>query len=480
MKDEEQKNMIQTPMALAGDLKRNFPEIENAVRIKTMYHPTVRVGNQSFNEKDESAAYVDQDFFKTFSFPLVHGSPATVLSSRSQVVISERLSKKYFGNSNPVGKILNITSEKLLFTVCGVAKDFPANSSFRFDILIPREADAYYAEEMKHGTNGFSDLLIIKLKKGTDVFGFQKKVDVFSKQYFKSFTESMAKNNPKDKQVSFHVFLRPFAYAHYNQSEGWNHYTDLKNIYQLVCLAFIILLIASLNYILLTFTSAASRSQDVGVRKTIGADRKQIIFQYYTETQLLAFLSVIAGFLMAVICLPFFNSLTGSDLNLAQFSFNEVALSLFVLAMLLGIIAGIYPALTMSGLKPLNIMRGFSAFRLNPVLSRCLVVIQFSICVILIISSMVVNKQMHYINQASMGFDKDQVVLIQNPYGWDDKKSTKILKERLYNYVASAPYLDDMTTASFDFGGYNENGHLINGIRQPIQELQVDYNYFFI
>ncbi|MDB5137279.1 MAG: FtsX-like permease family protein [Mucilaginibacter sp.] len=478
MKNEEQKNMIETPMVFAGDLKTNFPEVENAVRIKTIYNPIVRIGNQSFKEKSESSAYADADFFKVFNFPLIYGSAATVLSGHSEVVISERLAKKYFGSENPVGKVLNITSDKLLLTISGVAKDFPANSSFKFDIIVPRKADPEYAEEMKQGTNGFSDLLIIKLQKGTNEFNFQKKLDIFSKGYFKSLTESMAKDNPKDKPQSFHVYLRPFAEAHYNQSEGWNHYTDLKNIYQLVCLAFIILLIASLNYILLTLTSAASRSQDVGVRKTIGAGRMQIILQYYTETQLLAFIAVIAGFLLAVTCLPFFSSLTGADIQLAQFSFSEIALSLFVLAMLLGIIAGIYPALAMSGLKPLNIMRSFSAFRLNPVLSKCLVVVQFAICVILIISSMVVNKQMHYISQTSMGFDKDQLVLIQNPYSYDDKQSTKSLKERLYSFVASAPYLDGMTTASFDFGGYNENGHLINGTRVPLQELNVDYDYF--
>jgi putative ABC transport system permease protein len=478
MKDEEQKNLIQTPMIFAADLKRNFPEVENAVRIKTMYNPIVRIGNQSFKEKGENAAYADADFFRMFGFPLIQGNAGTVLSGHNQVVISERLAKKYFGNNNPVGKVLNITSDKLLLTVSGVAKDFPVNSSFRFDIIISRVTDPDYLQEIKRGTNSFSDLLIIRLKKGTNAIGFQNKIDAFSKQYFKSLTDEMAKDNPKDKPQSFHVYLRPFADAHYNQSEGWNHYTDLKNVYQLVCLTFIILLIASLNYILLTLTSAASRSQDVGVRKTIGAGRVQIILQYYTETQLLAFLSVIAGFLLAVTCLPFFSSLTGADLQLANFSFSEITLSLFVLAMLLGIIAGIYPALAMSGLKPLSIMRSFSAFRLNPVLSKCLVVVQFAICVILIISSMVVNKQMRYINQASMGFDKNQVILMQNPYSWDDKRSTNLLKERLYHYVATAPYLDDMTTANFDFGGYNENGHMINGTRVPIQELNVDYNYF--
>ena len=477
MKDEEQNNLIQTPTIFAIDLKRNFPEVENAVRVESLGDPIVRIGNQSFKEK-ANVVYVDRDFFEAFSFPLIQGTPATVLSGQNQVVISERLAKKYFGNGNPVGKILNITKDKLLLTVSGVAKDFPANSSFRYDIMVPFETNPYYKDELKQGTNGFNDLLILTLRKGTDAVSFQKKLDAFSKVYFKSVVESMAKGSPQDKPQSFHVFLRPFADAHYNQSGGWNHYTDLKNIYQLVCLTFIILLIASVNYILLTLTSAASRSQDVGVRKTIGANRVQIILQYYTETQLLAFISVITGFLLAVTCLPFFNSLTGSDLQLAQFSFNEIALSLFVLAMLLGVIAGIYPALAMSGLRPLSIMRSFSAFRLNPALSKCLVVVQFAICVILIISSLAVNKQMRFINETNMGFDKNQVVLIQNPYGWDNNQSANLLKDRLSHFVASAPYLDDMTTASFDFAAYNENGHMINGTRVPIQELNVDYNYF--
>jgi putative ABC transport system permease protein len=477
MKNEEQKNLIQTPTIFAVDLKRNFPEVENAVRIESLGDPIVRIENRSFKET-RNAAYVDADFFKVFNFPLIQGNPATILAGHNQVVISERLAKKYFGNSNPVGKVLNITSDKLLLTVSGVAKDFPVNSSFRYDIIVPIESNPYYQEALKQGTNSFNDLLIIRLQKGTDVFKFQKKLDAFSTTYFKSIAESMAKDNPKDKPEPFHVYLRPFADAHYNQGEGWGHYTDLKNIYQLVCLSFIILLIASLNYILLTLTSAVSRSQDVGVRKTIGAGRIQIILQYYTETQLLAFISVVAGFLLAVTCLPFFSSLTGADLQLTNFSYNEIILSLFVLAMLLGLIAGIYPALAMSGLKPLSIMRSFSTFRLNPVLSKCLVVVQFTICVILIISSMMINKQMRFINQTSMGFDKDQVVLIQNPYGWDDRENSNLIKDRLYHFVASAPYLDDMTTASFDFGAYNENGHMINGTRVPIQELNVDYNYF--
>src|SRR6202012_3893678 len=158
----------------------------------------------------------------------------------------------------------------------------------------------------------------IKLAHGVNQADFQQKLDAFSKPYFKTLVESMAKSDPKNKPKPFRVYLRPFAQAHYNQSDGWDHYTDLKNIYQLVCLTVVILLIACLNYILLTLTNAISRSQDVGVRKTIGAGRLQIVLQYYTETQLLALISVIAGFVLAVACLPFFNSLTGAALNMAS------------------------------------------------------------------------------------------------------------------------------------------------------------------
>jgi putative ABC transport system permease protein len=423
MRNEEQKNLITTPVVFAGAIKANFAEVENAIRIVELQDPVVRIDNQSFKEKNQNVIYADADFFSVFSFPLIYGNPANVLSGHNQVVISERMAKKYFGNSNPIGKTLNITSEKLLLTVSGIAKDFPVNSSFRFDVIIPSSTDPYYIDELNRGTNSFSDLLIIRLIKGVNVTGFQKKLDAFSTLYFKSLTKSMAKHDPKNKPESFHVSLRPFAESHYNQSEGWEHYTDSKNIYQLICLAIVILLIACLNYILLTLT-------------------------------------------------------TGSVLDLSYFSFTDIAILLTGLAILLGLLAGIYPALAMSGLRPLNIMRGFSAYKISPVLSKSLIVVQFSICIILVISALAINKQMHFINQASMGFDKDHVVVLQNPYSWDEQQKASSLKDRLYHFVSIEPYLQNITTTTFGFEQYSQNGHLINGKPVAVQSFGVDYNYF--
>jgi len=332
-------------------------------------------------------------------------------------------------------------------------------------------------QEIKNGVQGFDDQLIIKLNAGVNATAFNQKLDAFARGYFKPVIDEMQKNDAASKIAGIHLFLRPFADAHYNQSEGWGHYTDLKNIYQLICLAFVILAIACVNYILLTLTSTMSRSQDVGMRKTMGATRKQIILQYYTETQLMAILSVIVGFMLAVTFLPFFSSLTGTEIKLSSFPAGTVAAGLTLLAIALGVIAGIYPAMVMSGLKPLNIISSFSAYRLNPMLSKTMVAIQFGVCVLLIVSALVINKQMHYINNASMGFDTDQVAVIQDPYNYDDQRSAIAFKERLSRFVENEPYLQGITTASFDFTGYNTSGHIINGKRVGVQRLSVGYNY---
>ena len=481
MKNSEQKNMIQTPVVLAGELQRKFPEIENAVRIMPGYEMVVRVNNQSFKEVRNSA-FADADFFKIFNFPLKQGDASSVLAGHNQIVLSEKAAFKYFGKEDPIGKTLLLpNNDSSLYTVSGVAKDFPANSSFQFDLIIPRESVPDYQEAVSRGLNTFSDLLIIQIKKGTNVPLLEKRLDAFGRKYFEPVLKEWAAFPGSEvKPENFHLFLRPYAEAHYNVSQGWGHYTDLKNIYQLSCLAVVILLIACVNYILLTLTSTVSRSQEVGIRKTIGAARKQIIFQFYTETQLLALLSVMIGFILAAICLPLFSSLIGAELKLTFFSYKDVGVLLFALALMLGVLAGIYPALVISGLKALNMMRKFSAYRLNPYLSKGLVVTQFSVCVILVISTLVIGKQMRFINEQQLGYDKDQIVAIQNPYGYEtDMKKIYQLRDRLYHYASGEPAIENFTSTFFPFEGYNNtNNHIINGEKTMVEAFDVDYNYF--
>lgn len=480
MKDADQQNLIQTPVIFAGELKKDFPEIENAVRIMPGYEIIVRVNNQSFKEEGNSA-FVEEDFFTVFNFPLLKGSAAKALSEKNQLVISEKAAKKYFGNDEPLGKtILLPTLGNAPYTVSAVAKDFPANSSFHYDLIMSRESVPDYAESVRAGLNSFSDLLILKLKEGTNATVFEKKLDDFGKQYFQVVLKEWASHpGSETKPENFHVYLRPFADCHFNASAGWEHYTDLKNIYQLASLAILILLIACLNYILLTLTGTLTRSGEVGIRKTVGAPRKQIIFQFYTETQLFSLISVIIGLLLAVFCLPLFNILIGDNLQFTYFSFTSITLLLIGLAVLLGLLAGIYPALIMSGIKPLKMMRKFSAYRLNPYFSKALIVTQFSVCIILILSSIVISRQLKFLDTAELGFDKDQVAIIQNPYGFDNLEKAYQLRDRLYHYTAREPSIENITTNGFPFSGYNNtSNHLINGNKTMVQGFDIDYNYF--
>src|ERR1700761_6250047 len=189
MKDAEQKNMVQTPTQLGVDLKNNFPEIEDAVRFAGMGDETIKAGNTSYKEKDGNLTFVDADFFKVFNYPLVYGDPAKVISELNHAAISERLAKKYFGNENPVGKILTMPNEPTLppIIVSGVFKDFPSNSSFQFDMMMSMESNAGYKDDMARGVHSFSDPLVIKLKKGADASALKAKLDAFAVNYFKPF-----------------------------------------------------------------------------------------------------------------------------------------------------------------------------------------------------------------------------------------------------------------------------------------------------
>lgn len=183
--------------------------------------------------------------------------------------------------------------------------------------------------------------------------------------------------------------------------------------------------------------------------------------------------------MLAVICLPLFNNLTQTGLELSSFSVKEVLAALLALAFLLGLLAGMYPALVMSGLRPLNMMQKKATYRLNPYLSRILVITQFSVCIVLITSSLVIGRQLRYINEAKLGFDTDQIGSVKSPYGFDDMKSAYLLKDRLYQYVHSEPAIAAVTTSPFPFrGNNNTNNHLIGGEKTMVEAFNVDYDYF--
>ena len=478
-KDNGVRNMIVHPYVLAGDIQSAFPEVEAVVRSQGAGNRVVWYNNESFKMGESKVSYVEKNFLSVFDFPLIQGNASTVLNDKYNIVINQRTAKRLFGKDDPVGKTIRFArADTILYKVAGVAKDFPTNSSYDYDILLPLEAHPSHLENAAdRSKNRFNYTTILLLKKNTDAQAFEKKLISFSQSYYADVVKEWQKNDKEGKSTDFHLSLRPFADAHYNTAP-WGHYSNIENIYQLAVLAFIILLIACVNYVLLTLTNTVSRSQEVGIRKTLGAARKNIVFQFLTETQILVLLSVIAGIIICISALPYFNKLIGSSIDTGNFSFGNFLLGAVCLFIVLGFTAGFYPALVMSGMKPLNMLRKFSSVKIHPVLSKALVVVQYAACVLLIISSLVIARQMNYMNKMNLGFDKEQVMLLENPYEWYDPDRVG-LTPRIYQYAASEPAIEDVTSSGSKFGwGFNMNGHIIDGKREMIFQVPVDFNYF--
>lgn len=466
------ENEVIIPLVVGRDIQQTFPEVKSITRFQDWDDQLVKVNNQTF--KQEHVIFADNTFFTNFSFRILKGDPKNVLSSVHGVVLAASVAKKYFGNENAVGKTIELDIDTTrLFTVFGVAEDAPTNSSIQYGIVIPLQADPSYERDISRRFESGQQLLILELGNGVSVEAFQQKINGWMKTYFADYFHEI-----KDVDINnFHWYLRPLADCHYNISPHWGHYTDLKNIYQLVCLMVVIILIASLNYVLLAISGAAGRSGEVSVRKVMGANKRSVILQFWVEAQIVVIFSVLVGLALSRIFLPFFNQTMDTRISFNDFSLWEVAADAAILCLSLGIFAGYYPARLLSKMKPVSILNGFRTYKINPRFSTVLVVLQYTVCVVLMICAFVINRQMHYIHNKNLGFDKEQVLIVKNPTY--DFAFTKKVKERLYDFAQSQPSIVQYSgmNGSLD-GSYNTNGFILNGEQERRSVFTVDYNYF--
>ncbi len=217
-KDANKQFQLVTPVILAEDLKRNFPEVSEVCRVKRMYEPVIKIGTSRYKEDGGHVAYVDKNFFKMFDLPLINVRPSSAFFGNNSAVITEKAAKKYFANGNPLGKVLSINEDdKQLFTISAVAKDFPANSSMQFDVMIPVEGSSYYENQRQQGTNTSSYITILQLQPGTNISAFKNKLGTWGETYFSGWVESARKYfNAKHPVVG--LSIRPFSEGHYNAS----------------------------------------------------------------------------------------------------------------------------------------------------------------------------------------------------------------------------------------------------------------------
>lgn len=387
-----------TSVRVASVFKRTFPEVESAVKM-SQREEVVHYGNKLIDE--DKFMYADSTFFNIFSFRLLQGNAQSVLSAPNDVVLTESTAKKYFGNENPIGKALQVGEGSNLYRVTGIMQDCPSNSQIQCDFvasfsslgIAPDAEDTYWDAN-------YTTYLLLKNKDA--IHSLQAKLPAFMKQEMKG----------QGATVNFD--LEQFNTIHlYSDYDAFVPNNNISYIYILAAVALLILVIACSTYINLSTARSLERAKEVGIRKVIGAEKKQLFVQFLGESAITCIAAVILSLLIAVLLLPAFNDLTNEQLHSgALFSISFISFS-FLVALIVSVLAGIYPALILTGFQPVKVLKGsFKNTASGQALRKSLIVFQFAISVFLIVSTFIVQQQLYYIQHAKLGYDRDHVLVL--------------------------------------------------------------------
>lgn len=401
---------FQTPILVASMgpvLKEEFPEVEEMVRLFTYsWKETalVTIGEKHFYEGRFFLA--DKAFFDVFSCEFIKGDPRVALQAPNSIVITEDTAKKYFGEDEPIGKILSVTNlGRADFQVTGVVKDVPANSHLKFDLLAPLESgESLYWKEFTQGWRGSSFYTYVKLSAQTKPSDFEAKLPLLVDKYLKG-----------DRNSS-RLYLQSLTKIHLHSHMGSDELepgNSWGNLYFFILIVLFILALACINYINLATARSSKRAKEVGLRKVVGANKNQLIRQFLGESMLFSFLAFPVAMLLAEVLLPTFNRIVGRELSLLSLNNLWVLVMLLGVAVGVGAVSGSYPAFLISSFQPVRIIRGLSSASSSKSMTRnILVVVQFAISIAFIFITVVTKQQLSFIRDKNAGFNKEHVVVL--------------------------------------------------------------------
>ena len=403
-KDDVSKRYAQVPCALAPAILESVPEAIRVTRVFDREMMRLQYKENSFNEKNVNL--VDPSFFRIFSFPLLKGNPATVMREPFSMVLSEKMAIKYFGSEDPLGKTVLLNGQ-YSFTITGILRDAPANSTVTPEILIPMDFMANVPGEYDLGWKEACWTTWVQLDRnaqGPMVAG--KLAGIF-------------KRNSAD--FSDVAVLNPITNI---RLEGKNRET----VYILTILAFFVLLLACINFVNLATARSSKRAKEIGVRKVVGAVRRNIMTQFFCESILLSLIALAAALIVVAALLPAFNDLAEKSVRIAALFSLPFILAISAIALLAGVASGSYPALLLSLFQPIKVLKGsFAASAKSGWLRKTLVVTQFGLSIVLFVGTVIIFQQLHYLRHKSVGYDKEQLVYV--PLAADIQKSFPLFKD---------------------------------------------------
>jgi putative ABC transport system permease protein len=470
---EEEMRTAWTAVPAAAAFVEEFPEVINATRLEEWDNMLIRYEDKTFLE--DKFLWADSSFFQIFSFKLISGNPITVLNEPRKIVISENMAKKYFGTDDPVGKTLKVFSDTTHYLVTGIFENVPVNSHIDFD-FVASFISLDKAKSTEWTSNNLSTYIL--LSEGSDLKALEAKIPEIIHKYVGPEIQQYIGVSIEEWEAAGNRYgydLQPLTDIHLNSEieQPFKPANDKRYIYIFSIIAIFILVIACINFMNLATARSAGRSREVGMRKVAGSDKGLLIRQFLLESFVLTFIALLLGILIVELLLPYFNNLVNLELKIDYLSRWYKIPGLFFLGIIVGLLAGSYPAFFLASFKPVAVLTGKleTGMRSNW-LRRVLVILQFGISVFIIIGTIVVFQQLNYMLNKDLGFDKDQIMVIQR-FGEVGKDHVEAFKQeiaRIPGVIAS--------TSSTSIPGYpnNYNAHGIEG--RPLDQvylLQVNY-----
>jgi putative ABC transport system permease protein len=411
--------------------KRTFLSIEEYVRTY-ITHRVIKNGDKVFDESN--VLYADQPFFKIFSFPITEGNAATALNAPDKIVITKSMAKKYFGNQDAINKTLSIGDKD--FRVSAICEDVPQNSQIKFDFAT-QFANLNNVKDETWWTANWITYFLVKDQKG--ISQLQRQINSYMKTPEVRADAGLEGND----YLAYH--LEPLTKVHlYSKLPGFEPNSSITYIYMLALIALLILIIACANYTNLATAQSAGRSGEIGMRKVMGASKRQVFFQFISESSVITFLAAALAFLLSVFLIPYFNDVTGKHFTPDILIRPVPIIALIVFTIAVSFFAGMYPALVLSGTQIMGVLKkGFSFTGGNNLLRKTLIVAQFGISIFLIIYTVIILQQMHFMQTKNLGYDKDHVVVL--PIGGQMMKNFESLKAA-FSLVPGV----EAVTASYD------------------------------
>lgn len=471
-------DLAQTPASMGPTMMREMPQVEQFTRMSWYGSFLVKKGNE--NIKEGRVGYADSSLFDVFTLPVIAGNARTALKDYHSLVITETIAKKYFNSTDIVGKIMLI-NDTGNYKITAVIKDIPKQSHFHFDFFVPMIENRGSKEDAWLSENYTT---YIFLKKNANVKQVEAQLNTFMDRHVGPQLKSMVNISIDDFKKGggyIKADLTPLTaiHLHSNKTAELEANGNAEYVYIFSGIALMILLIACVNFMNLSTARSSNRAKEVGVRKVLGSSKKNLVQQFLTESFLISFIALLIAILIASLSLPYFNQLAGKDILGKALLQPAILLSLVALVLIVGLLAGSYPAFFLSSFQPIDVLKGKLAdgFK-RSWLRNALVVFQFVISIVLIFGTVVVYNQLNYIHNKDIGFNRNQIIIIDHTNALGDQATS------FKNELLQISGVQNATMSGYLPVNYNRNGntYFTSPALEPItainmQAWTVDENY---